>query len=170
MLCCVHLFLFWCLSFLWLWALKSLVTSVSVFCRIFSKFSWIVNYRSTFRRMNCSLNWSSLFTSDYSNRLLRAYCWCRQKRQCQQSVFSLVGAYIRIWCTAGAVERRSRRFVFRPYCFSLFPVPPSRTSTEGLFTGYTRGQNSGASGDQAPVKQQPCSVCHVFPTNVTLRA
>ena len=38
---------------------------------------------------------------------------------CQQSVFLPIGACIRIWCTAGAVEWRSQMFVYRPFRFSL---------------------------------------------------
>ena len=49
---------------------------------------------------------------------------------CQQSVFSPIGACIRIWCTAGTVERRSQRFVYRPFRFSLSPP----RSTKGLFS------------------------------------
>ena len=59
---------------------------------------------------------------------------------CQQSVFSPIGACIRIWCTAGAVERRPQRHVHRPFRFSLSPVP---RSTKGLFTGYQRGGRGG---------------------------
>ena len=39
---------------------------------------------------------------------------------------------IRIWCTAGAVQRRSQMFVHRSFRFSLSLVP---RSTKGLFTG-----------------------------------
>ena len=35
------------------------------------------------------------------------------------SVFSPIGACIRNWCTAGAVERRSQMFVYRRFRFSL---------------------------------------------------
>ena len=55
---------------------------------------------------------------------------------CQQSVFSPIRTCIRIWCTAGAVERRSQMFVYRPFRFSLSLVP---RSTKGLFTGYPSG-------------------------------
>ena len=51
---------------------------------------------------------------------------------CQQSVFSPIRTCIRIWCTAGAVERRSQRLVHRPFRFSLSLIP---RSTKGLFTG-----------------------------------
>ena len=54
---------------------------------------------------------------------------------CQQPVFLPIGACIRIWCTACAVEWRSQMFVYRPFCFSVSPVAHS---TKGLFTGYTR--------------------------------
>ena len=39
---------------------------------------------------------------------------------------------IRIWYTAGAVQRRSQMFVYRPFNFSLSSV---LCSTKGLFTG-----------------------------------
>ena len=50
-------------------------------------------------------------------------------------MFSPIGAFIRIWCTACAVEWRSQMFVYRPFRFSVSPVPHS---TKDLFTGYTR--------------------------------
>ena len=44
---------------------------------------------------------------------------------CQQAVFLAIGACIRIWCTVDAVEQRSQMFVYRPFRFSLSPVPRS---------------------------------------------
>ena len=69
----------------------------------------------------------------YSNRMLRADWKADVNQTCQQSVFSPMGACIRIWCTAGAVERRPQMFVHRPFRFSLSPVPHL---TKGLFTDY----------------------------------
>ena len=54
-----------------------------------------------------------------TNRVLRADRKADVNQTCQQSVFSPIGACIRIWCTAGAVERRSQMFVYRPFRFSL---------------------------------------------------
>ena len=56
----------------------------------------------------------------------------------QQSVFSPIGACIRIWCTAGAVERRSQMFVCRPspFSFPLLALFSPFPQTETLFTGY----------------------------------
>ena len=68
-----------------------------------------------------------------TNRVLRADRKADVNQTSQQSVFSPIGACIRIWCTAGAVERRSQMFVHRPFRFSLSLVP---RSTKGLFTGY----------------------------------
>ena len=73
-----------------------------------------------------------LIATLWSNRVLRADRKADVNQTCQQSVFSPIGACIRIWCTAGAVERRSQMFVYRPFRFSLSPVP---RSTNGLFTG-----------------------------------
>ena len=67
-----------------------------------------------------------------SNRVLRADQKSDINQTCQQSVFSPMGACIRIWCTAGAVERRSQMFVYRlsPFPFSLpatfFTLSPNR--------------------------------------------
>ena len=48
-------------------------------------------------------------------RLFKSRATCRPKRRCksicEQSVFSPIGACIRIWCTVGAVEGRSQMFV-----------------------------------------------------------
>ena len=67
-----------------------------------------------------------------SNRVLRVDQKANVNQPCQQSVFSPLGACIRIWCTAGAVEQWSQMFVYRPFRFSLSPVPHS---TKDLFTG-----------------------------------
>ena len=72
-----------------------------------------------------------LIATLWSNRVLRADRKADVNQTCQQSVFSPIGACIRIWCTAGAVERRPQRSVHRPFRFSLSP----RRSTKGLFTG-----------------------------------
>ena len=89
----------------------------------------------------------------WSKRVLRADRKADVNQTCQQSVFSpirtrvcrimlqnyagiirqtLIRTCIRIWCTAGAVKRRSQMFVYKPFRFSLSPVP---RSTKGLFTG-----------------------------------
>ena len=68
----------------------------------------------------------------WSNRELRADKKADVNQTCRQSVFSPIGACIRIWCTAGAVERRPQRSVHRPFRFFLSPP----RSTKGLFTGY----------------------------------
>ena len=52
---------------------------------------------------------------------------------CQQSAFSPIGACIRIWCTAGAVERRSQMFVYRPFCFSL-SLPKACSQVRRIYT------------------------------------
>ena len=68
----------------------------------------------------------------WSQRVLRADRKADVNQTYQQSVFSPIGACIRIWCTAGTVERRSQMFVYRPFRFSLSPP----RSTKCLFTGY----------------------------------
>ena len=68
----------------------------------------------------------------WSNRVLRVDRKANVNQPCQQSVFSPLGACIRIWCTAGAVEQWSQMFVYRPFRFPLSLVPHS---TKGLFTG-----------------------------------
>ena len=65
-----------------------------------------------------------------TNRVLRADRKADVNQTSQQSVFSPIGACIRIWCTAGVVERRSQNNVCLQ-AFSLFPL-----HTKGLFTGY----------------------------------
>ena len=71
-----------------------------------------------------------------SNRVLRADQKGDVNQTCQQSVFSPMGACIRIWCTAGAVERRSQMFVYRlsPFRFSLLAIFSPFPQTESLFT------------------------------------
>ena len=56
---------------------------------------------------------------------------------CQLSVFSPIGAYIRMWCTAGAVERRAQMFVYRlsPFSFPHLAIFSPFLQTERLFTG-----------------------------------
>ena len=67
-----------------------------------------------------------------SNRVLVADQKSDVYQTCQQSVFSPMGACISIWCTSGAVERRSQMFVYRlsPFPFSLpatfFTLSPNR--------------------------------------------
>ena len=72
-----------------------------------------------------------------SNRVLRADQKSDVNQTCQQSVFSPMGACIRIWCTAGAVERPSQMFVYRlsPFPFSLLAIFSPFPQTESLFTG-----------------------------------
>ena len=67
-----------------------------------------------------------------SNRVLRADRKADVNQTYQQSVFLPIRACIRIWCTEEGEERRSQMFVYRPFRFSLSPVP---RSTKGLFTG-----------------------------------
>ena len=72
-----------------------------------------------------------------SNRVLRADKKRDVNQTYQQSVLSPIRACIRIWYTAGAVERRSQMVVCR---LSSFPFPPLAIfwpfpQTEGLFTG-----------------------------------
>ena len=71
-----------------------------------------------------------------SNRVLRADQKSDINQTCQQSVFSPMGACIRIWCTAGAVERRSQMFVYglSPFPFSLLSIFSPFHQTESLFT------------------------------------
>ena len=75
-----------------------------------------------------------------SNRVLRADQKSDVNQTCQQSVFSPMGACIRIWCTAGAVERRSQMFVYRlsPFPFSLLaifsPFPKQRACLQAFYT------------------------------------
>ena len=73
-----------------------------------------------------------------SNRVLRADQESDVNQTCQQSVFLPMGACIRIWCTAGAIERRSQMFVYRlsPFPFSLLAIFSPFPQTESLFTGY----------------------------------
>ena len=73
-----------------------------------------------------------------SNRVLRADQKSDVNQTCQQSVFSPMGACIRIWWTAGATERRSQMFVYRlsPFPFSLLAIFSPFPQTESLFTGY----------------------------------
>ena len=68
-----------------------------------------------------------------SKRVLRADRKADVNQTFQQSVFSPIRTCIRIWCTAGAVERRCQRLVHRPFRFSLSLIP---RSIKGLFTGY----------------------------------
>ena len=63
-----------------------------------------------------------------TNRVLRADRKADVNQTSQQSVFSPIGACIRIWCTAGAVERRSQMFVYRPFRFSLSIRQPKACS------------------------------------------
>ena len=53
---------------------------------------------------------------------------------CQQSVFSPIGACIRIWCTVGATERWSQIFVCRlwPFPFPLLVIFSPFPQTESL--------------------------------------
>ena len=55
-----------------------------------------------------------------TNRVLRADQKSDVNQTCQQSVFLPIGACIRIWCSAGAVERRPQMFFYR---LSPFPFP-----------------------------------------------
>ena len=70
--------------------------------------------------------------------MLRADQKSDVNQTCQQLVFSPIGAWIRIWCTAGAVERRSQMFVYRlsPFPFSLltifFTLSPNRKPVHRL--------------------------------------
>ena len=59
-----------------------------------------------------------------SNRVLRADQKSVLNQTCRQSVFSPMGACIRIWCIEGAVERPSQMFVYRlsPFLFSLLAI------------------------------------------------
>ena len=68
----------------------------------------------------------------WSNCVLRVDQKANVNQPCQQSVFSPLGACIRIWSTSGAVEQWSQMYFYRPFRFSLSPVPHS---TKGLFTG-----------------------------------
>ena len=72
-----------------------------------------------------------------SNRVLHDDQNSDVNQTCQQSVFSPMRACIRIWCTAGAVERRSQMFVYRlsPFPFSLLAIFSPFPQTESLFTG-----------------------------------
>ena len=69
-----------------------------------------------------------------TNRVLRADRKADVNQTSQQSVFSPIGACIRIWCTAGAVERRSQMFVYRPFRFSLSIPKACSQATKTLFT------------------------------------
>ena len=73
-----------------------------------------------------------------SNYMLRASQKSNVNQTCQQSVFSPKGACFRIWCTAGAVERRSQMFVYRlsPFSFPVIAIFSPFPQTESLFTGY----------------------------------
>ena len=59
-------------------------------------------------------------------------------QSCHQSVFSPIGACIRIRCTASTVERRSQMFFYRlaPFSFPLFAIFSPFSQTESLLTGY----------------------------------
>ena len=72
------------------------------------------------------------------NSVLRADQKSDVNQTWQQSVFSPIGACSRIWCTAGAVERRSQMFVYRlsPFPFPLLMIFSPFPQTESLFTGY----------------------------------
>ena len=63
-----------------------------------------------------------------TNRVLRADRKADVNQTSQQSVFLAIGVCIRIWCTAGAVERRSQMFVYRPFRFSLSIRQPKACS------------------------------------------
>ena len=69
-----------------------------------------------------------------TNRVLRADRKAGVNETSQQSVFSPIIACIRIWCTAGAVERRSQMFVYRPFRFSLSIPKACSQATKTLFT------------------------------------
>ena len=71
------------------------------------------------------------------NRMPRADQKSDVNQTCQQSVFSPMGACIRIWCLAGAVEQRSQMFVYSlsPFPFSLLTIFSPFPQTESLFTG-----------------------------------
>ena len=58
-----------------------------------------------------------------SNRVLRADQKSDVNQTCKQSVFSPMAACISIWCTSGAVERRSQMFEYR---LSPFPFQGSQ--------------------------------------------
>ena len=54
----------------------------------------------------------------WSKRVLRADRKADVNQTCQQSVFSPIRTCIRIWCTAGAVERRSQSLATGLFAFS----------------------------------------------------
>ena len=90
-----------------------------------------------------------------SNRVLRADQKSDVNQTCQQSVFSPMGACIRIWCTSGAVERRSQMFVYRlsHFPFSLlanfFTLSPNREPLHRL--SQTRSTYSNIVHDFLPM-------------------
>ena len=87
-----------------------------------------------------------------SNHVLRADQKSDVNQTCQQSVFSPMGACIRIWCTAaGAVEQRSQMFSLRgrlqmfvyrlsPFRFSLLaffhPFPKQRACSQASSVSF----------------------------------
>ena len=90
-----------------------------------------------------------------SNRVLRADQKSDVNQTCQHSVFSPKGACIRIWCTSGAVERRSQMFVYRlsHFPFSLlanfFTLSPNREPLHRL--SQTRSTYSNIVHDFLPM-------------------
>ena len=117
---------------------RSYINYGELHCDSFLKIVWVVwlervvpnsfwTSLTALRSLNCFI-----IATLWSNRVLHAHREADVNQTCQQSVFSPIGACIRIWCTAGAVERRSQMFVYRPFRFSLSPP----RSTKGLFTGY----------------------------------
>ena len=70
----------------------------------------------------------------YCHFVIKSHATCDRKADVnqpfQRSVFSPIGACIRIWCKAGAVEWRSQMFVYRPFRFILSPVPRSKASSQ----------------------------------------
>ena len=95
---------------------------VGVICRLMSEdslrlkdcISWVPE-DATLEIRRPFYQW--LFKSNY---MLPANQKNDVNQTCQQSVFLPIGACIRIWCTAGAMEQQSQMFVYR---LSPFPFP-----------------------------------------------
>ena len=66
-----------------------------------------------------------------SNRVLSADQKSDVNQTCQQSVFSSMGACIRIWCAEGAVERPSQMHPFHSLSSRIFhPFPKQRACSQ----------------------------------------
>ena len=100
-------------------------------CDSFLKIVWVVwlervvpnsfwTSLPAFRSLNCFI-----IATLWSNRVLHAHREADVNQTCQQSVFSPIGACIRIWCTARGCRGTAVANIGLQ-AFTLFPLPSSR--------------------------------------------